>query len=71
MPKGTIKSLVKERGFGFIQVAGGREDIFFHRSALKDGGNFDNLIVGESVQFETEPNARDGRPQAVSVKVGS
>ena len=33
MADGTIKTIT-DRGFGFIQPANGREDVFFHRTAL-------------------------------------
>ncbi len=33
MTKGSIKRVMKERGYGFIKVEDGRE-IFFHMSAL-------------------------------------
>ena len=37
MATGTIKKLVRERGFGFIQGQDGVE-FFFHRSALAGEG---------------------------------
>ena len=39
MPKGTIKRLVRDRGFGFIRDEGGQE-WFFHRSGVQ--GSFDS-----------------------------
>ena len=35
MANGTIKRLVKDRGFGFIRDDGGQE-WFFHRSSVTD-----------------------------------
>ena len=49
MPTGTIKKLIKEKGFGFI--AGDKGDLFFHSSALQ-GVNFDDLNEGQAVQYE-------------------
>ena len=34
MPNGTIKRLVRDRGFGFIRDDGGQE-WFFHRSSVQ------------------------------------
>ena len=50
MPKGTIKRLVADRGFGFITTEQ-REDLFFHRSELQ-GVSFDSLREGQEVEFE-------------------
>ena len=50
MPKGTIKRLIKDRGFGFIKIEQG-EDLFFHRSELQ-GVDYDSLGEGQEVEFE-------------------
>jgi len=68
--KGTIKKLVKDRGFGFIRAEDGRE-IFFHRTAV-DGSNFESLAEGQSVEFDIERNTKDSqakRPRAVGVRL--
>lgn len=64
MSKGTIKRLIKDRGFGFI---GGAENqnLFFHRSALQ-GVDFDSLKEGQEVEFEIG-KGRDGRTEATKV----
>ena len=64
MPKGTIKRLVRDRGFGFIRDDGGQE-WFFHRSALRDA-NFDQLSEGQRVNFEEEPSTKG--PRATNVQ---
>ncbi len=66
MATGTIKRLVRERGFGFILGEDGTE-LFFHRSALQ-GQVFDALAEGQAVEFEVERG--DKGPRAVNVKVG-
>src|SRR5579872_707043 len=58
MPSGTIKRLVRDRGFGFIRDDGGQE-WFFHRSSVQ--GNFDQLNEGQRVKFEEEPSAKGPR----------
>ncbi len=64
MPKGTIKRLVRDRGFGFIRDDGGQE-WFFHRSAVRDS-TFDQLNEGQRVSFEEEPSTKG--PRAADVK---
>ncbi len=67
MATGTIKKLVRERGFGFIQGQDGVE-LFFHRSALQKAG-FDTLTEGQAVEFDVESG--DKGPRAANMKVGS
>ncbi len=49
---GTIKRLIRDRGFGFIRGEDGQE-VFFHRSTLQ-GLDFDGLQEGEKVEFDLE-----------------
>ncbi len=68
--KGTIKRLIRDRGFGFIKAEDGRE-IFFHRTAVADT-NFESLTEGQSVEFDVEKNSKDSRtkgPRAVNVRL--
>ncbi|GAI22506.1 unnamed protein product [marine sediment metagenome] len=66
MAKGAIRRLIADRGFGFIQGAEGT-DLFFHRSELQ-GVQFAMLREGQEVEFEMG-RGRDGRPQAVRVRL--
>jgi len=63
--KGKISRLIRERGFGFIAVEDGK-DVFFHRSALA-GGDFDSLVEGTSVEFDSESGPKG--PSAVNVRL--
>ncbi len=63
--KGTIKRVIRERGFGFITAEDGSE-VFFHHSALK-GIDFDTLEEGNSVEFDVEKGDRG--PRAVNLTV--
>ncbi len=65
MATGTIKRLVRDRGFGFILGHDGVE-LFFHRSALQ-GEGFDTLTEGQAVEYDVE-NGQKG-PRAVHMKV--
>lgn len=66
MTTGTIKKLVSERGFGFIEASDGKE-YFFHRSELQDAADFDRLSGGEKVEFEVEASPKG--PQATKVRL--
>ena len=50
MPKGTIRQLIADRGFGFIRTEEG-EDLFFHRNELQ-GVDYESLREGQQVEFE-------------------
>lgn len=56
---GTIKRLVRDRGFGFIRDDGGQE-WFFHRSAVQIP-SFEELNEGQRVAFDEEPSAKGPR----------
>jgi len=60
---GTIKTLT-DRGFGFIARDGEAKDLFFHSKEL-NGVTFDELKVGDTVQFEVV-NGEKG-PSATNV----
>ncbi len=66
MPKGTIRKLITDRGFGFIKTED-ETDLFFHRNDL-EGVEFNSLSEGQEVEFE-KGQGRDGRPQAVKVRL--
>ena len=50
--QGTIKRVIRDRGFGFIRSSDGQE-VFFHRSSLQQM-DFDGLKEGDTVEFEVE-----------------
>lgn len=69
MATGKIKSLVRDRGFGFIQVEGGSADVFFHSTSISNGG-FDALSEGQQVEFDMDKDPRDpSRTRASNVRV--
>ena len=49
--KGTIKSIISGKGFGFISREGEEKDLFFHSTEVK-GVSFDELKVGDEVTFD-------------------
>jgi CspA family cold shock protein len=63
MSEGTIKRLT-ERGFGFIESKDTHQDMFFHMSAC-EGIGFDDLTVGQRVQFEISQGPKGPRAENV------
>ena len=68
MAKGTIKKLIGDKGYGFIQTEEGK-DLFFHQSQLQ-GVDYSSLKEGQEVEYEAG-TGRGGRPEAVKVKLSS
>lgn len=64
MSQGTIKKLVQDRGFGFIQ--GEKGELFFHHSAV-EGGVFDTLREGQTVTYEEGRGPKGPRAEKVNV----
>jgi CspA family cold shock protein len=62
--QGTIKRLIRDRGFGFIRSTDSQE-IFFHRSGLQDL-DFESLKEGLNVEFDIERGEKG--PRAVNVR---
>jgi len=54
--EGTIKRLMRDRGFGFIHAQDGQE-VFFHRTSLKQL-EFERLKEGLNVEFEMQRGER-------------
>jgi CspA family cold shock protein len=55
---GTIKKIVKDKGFGFINPDDGTDEVFFHRSRLAPKVFFEDLREGAEVQFEVRPGEK-------------
>ena len=64
MAEGRVKWFNASKGYGFIEVDGGK-DIFVHHSAI-EGEGFRSLDEGERVSFDEERGAKG--PSAVRVK---
>ena len=65
--EGTIKTLLSEKGYGFISREGEEKDLFFHSTDLS-GVTFDELQEGASVTFDIVQG--DKGPSAKNVKLG-
>lgn len=64
MSQGTIKKLVSDKGFGFIE--GERGELFFHHSSV-EGVAFETLSEGQAVEY-SEGSGPKG-PRAENVRV--
>ena len=64
MPEGTIKKLMSERGFGFID--GERGELFFHHSAVQDA-SFETLREGQKVSYTEGRGPKGPRAESVSL----
>ena len=60
MTSGTVKRVISERGFGFI-VGEDCKEYFFHRDGLTSSIDFDRLVGGEKVSFDTETGPKGER----------
>ncbi len=64
MHTGTVKRIMKDKGFGFISATDGRE-VFFHRSEVQNM-EFDKLMEGDRLEFEVTKGKKG--PQAIQIK---
>jgi len=62
MATGTIKKLVADKGFGFIE--GERGELFFHSSAVENVG-FAELREGQSVEYSEGQGPKGPRAENV------
>jgi CspA family cold shock protein len=60
MATGTVKRVISDRGFGFIAGEDGKE-YFFHRDGVEASLDFDRLVGGETVSFDTERGPKGDR----------
>ena len=67
MATGTVKWFNAQKGFGFIQPAGGGKDVFVHISAVERAG-LAGLNEGQKISYDVV-NER-GKDSAGNLKVG-
>jgi CspA family cold shock protein len=60
---GTIKRLVSDKGFGFVQASDGTE-YFFHQSACNDT-RFDQLREGQAIVFDKGQGPKGPRAENI------
>ena len=66
MARGTVKWFNAEKGYGFITVDEGGQDVFVHYSAI-DMAGYKSLEEGQVVTFEVGTGSKG--PQAEAVKL--
>ncbi len=57
MARGTVKWFNETKGFGFISLEDGSNDLFVHQSAI-DMDGFRTLAEGQQVEFEVVEGAK-------------
>jgi CspA family cold shock protein len=62
MPQGTIKKVIANKGFGFIE--GEQGELFFHHSAL-EGTTIEALSEGQQVEYEEGRGPKGPRAENV------
>jgi cold shock CspA family protein len=66
LSSGRIATLFIGQGHGFIRLRNDRV-IFFHRSDVREGTSFNDLVVGDTVTFELLEDDVSG-PRALRVE---
>ena len=62
--EGIVKKWLDDRGYGFIEVDDGDDDVFVHHSALR--GTY-SLMSGQKVEFEVEDSYKGPRAKNVQI----
>lgn len=63
---GRVVGLKLDKGFGFIKGDEGINEYFFHRSSLS-GIDFQDLKIGQKVNFEEGSNQKGPRAEDVTL----
>ena len=66
--EGEITSLVEQRGFGFISMAGLKNDVFFHADEVDSETGYEGLRQGDTVAFTLRMTDKGYRARNVKLK---
>ena len=67
MSIGTVKWYDPAKGFGFIRLEDGSNDVFVHASAV-DRAGIGNLKEGQLLSFDVERNPKNGKLSASNIR---
>jgi cold shock protein len=66
---GTIKKIIRPKGFGFITPDDGSEEVFFHRGSMAPRNQIEDFNEGDTVQFQTRKGEKG--PVAFDLQIRS
>ncbi len=61
MYRGSVKSIVAERGFGFISSSQFPGDVFFHKNEWRGEMEFDERLIELPVEFDSVTTGAERR----------
>jgi CspA family cold shock protein len=64
---GTVKKIIRQKGYGFISPDDGSDDIFFHRGSLAPRNQIEDFNEGDTVQFQVRKGEKG--PVAFDLKL--
>ena len=64
---GTIKKIIRQKGYGFILPDDGSDDVFFHRGSLAPRNQIEDFNEGDTVQFQVRKGEKG--PVAFDLKL--
>jgi len=64
---GTIKKIIRQKGYGFISPDDGSDDVFFHSGSLAPRNQIEDFNDGDTVQFQVRKGEKG--PVAFDLKL--